>query len=156
MRGKPLTAVTVRPLFTVFDRDPEDQLTPLANCASQGYYTRYEYFLCAQQASSCAFHRVWSVEYNLWMCVWLGECVLCIMYECVCEQRAEVAILPHLEAAARSPGLRPRHPADCVRRYSTDIGYWCVFLILVWTCLMFQHRDSRVEVCTLCGQPSYF
>lgn len=58
LRGKPLTAVTVRRLFIVSDRDPEDQLTPLANWASQGHRTRYEYVLCVQQTGSCASRRV--------------------------------------------------------------------------------------------------
>lgn len=62
---------------------------------------------------------------------------------------AEVTILPHLEATARSPGLRPRHSADWAQRWRR---YWlrACFLTLVQKRLTFQHQGSPVDVCKLC------
>lgn len=79
------------------------------------------------------------------------------VYFYICEfvSGAEVSILPHLAATARSPGLRPRHLAGWVQHWRR---YWlhACFLTLVHKCLMFRHHDSLVDVCKLCQKPPYF
>lgn len=92
------------------------------------------------------------IEFEVWtiicerMCDWVS--VRCL-YICECVFGAEVTILPHLEAAAGSPGLRPRHLADWVQRWRR---YWlhACFLTLARKCLMFQHRDGLADLCKLC------